>query len=422
MGELRMVAFLKWYSTFIFLVGAIVSFADPITDILTLVEFYREDHKTWFGVGLTFIILPCFAFSLLFCMPRLEEFERSSYKKICLQVLLCGLNPFSAALARLRAFIFCLKNFKTLWQGKQSELSEEADEKWNIDELLFQSELTLFFEAVLESVPQFILQLYAMNVQQEPVKIIQMISLPVSFLSLAWAFTIADELLQKGETIHVLMIKHKVLLFLTHIILLSSRLFAIGYFMVSYKWWVIAVLTFHSAAIGVAEAVWIYGKRVGDRGTLFFSLLFFSLHWLRDDWSVKIHEEDNENRRKRSKRMQLFSNVLFVVENIIMILVFYLTSPFANTWYALPVTVCVCSFSLLGAAARVAHFRFLTKETDTYIVNSALERNNNLSTRSELPVPQISFCSQMSQVVAINVVNQDFHMSETKIDYAALSC
>ena len=48
---------LKWYSPFVLLVGAILSIADPITDILTLVEFYRADHKTWFGVGLAFVIL-----------------------------------------------------------------------------------------------------------------------------------------------------------------------------------------------------------------------------------------------------------------------------------------------------------------------------------------------------------------------------
>ena len=37
---------LKWYSPFLFLLGAILSFADQITDILTLVEFYHTDHKT----------------------------------------------------------------------------------------------------------------------------------------------------------------------------------------------------------------------------------------------------------------------------------------------------------------------------------------------------------------------------------------
>ena len=50
----------KWYDIFVDLFGTILSFADPITDILTLVEFYREDHKTWFVVGLCFIILPLF--------------------------------------------------------------------------------------------------------------------------------------------------------------------------------------------------------------------------------------------------------------------------------------------------------------------------------------------------------------------------
>ena len=54
----------------------------------------------------------------------------------------------------------------------------------------------------------------------------------------------------------------------------------------------------------------------------------------------------------------------FVTENIIMILLFYFSqSP--HTWYALPVTVCVGSFALLGATMRVTHFCFLTKESNT---------------------------------------------------------
>ena len=58
---------LKWYSILEVLFGTILSFADPITDILTPVEFYRADHKTWFGVGLTFIILPSLYFSVFNC-------------------------------------------------------------------------------------------------------------------------------------------------------------------------------------------------------------------------------------------------------------------------------------------------------------------------------------------------------------------
>ena len=54
---------IKRHDIFLIVFGIILGFADPITDILTLVEFYREDHKTWFGVGLTFVVLPCFVFS-----------------------------------------------------------------------------------------------------------------------------------------------------------------------------------------------------------------------------------------------------------------------------------------------------------------------------------------------------------------------
>ena len=46
---------LKWYGILAILFGTVISIADPITDILTLVEFYRANHKTWFGVGLCFI-------------------------------------------------------------------------------------------------------------------------------------------------------------------------------------------------------------------------------------------------------------------------------------------------------------------------------------------------------------------------------
>ena len=60
----------------------------------------------------------------------------------------------------------------------------------------------------------------------------------------------------------------------------------------------------------------------------------------------------------------MFSNALFVTENVIMILLFdFSQSP--QTWYALPVTVCVGSFALLGATMRVTHFSFLTKESNT---------------------------------------------------------
>ena len=62
-----------------------------------------------------------------------------------------------------------------------------------LSDLLHQSNVALLFEGTLESAPQFIIQLYAMVVQQESVTIVQMVSLPVSFLSSAWASTVGDD-------------------------------------------------------------------------------------------------------------------------------------------------------------------------------------------------------------------------------------
>ncbi|PFX24740.1 uncharacterized protein LOC111331230 isoform X2 [Stylophora pistillata] len=222
---------IKWYSPLEFFVGAIFSFADPITDIFTLMEFYRTDHKTWFGVGLAFVLFPCLVFPVLFFHIRLDDANNlpSRYAKTAF----CAFHPFSAAFARIEASIFCLK---IRWFGSD-EIDKDASDK--AENLLDHIAFAVLFEAVLESAPQFIIQLYAMSVQEEPVAYIQMISLPVSFFTLAWAFTATDEdilirydIISSGSELKV---KHKVALYTTQLLLLSSRLFAICYFTVSYK-------------------------------------------------------------------------------------------------------------------------------------------------------------------------------------------
>ena len=342
---------LKWYSPFVLLVGAILSFADPITDILTLVEFYRADHKTWFGVGLAFVILPCFVFLILYYLMREYKVEGYSGTRKCTKTFFCGFHPFSAAFTRLEGFVYCLKKWL---RCVGIDLADK-------DKLLGHIDLAVLLESVFESAPQFIIQLYAVSVQEEPVEIIQMISLPVSFLSLAWAFTTADKLLH-GEVLDKLKKKHKLTLFVTHILLLSSRLFALCYFTVSYKWWVIGVLLFHTSAIMTTDTICLYreGECYCFTGLGYVAFCLF-LNWLRDDTAVVIYLPESENPKTALRRMQLFSNVLFVLENFVMILLFYF-SEHSITWYSLPVTICVCLFSVLGSVMRVITFRVLLKE------------------------------------------------------------
>ena len=221
-----------------------------------------------------------------------------------------------------------------------------------LDKLLKSSKFAVLAEAALESAPQFIIQLYAMVVQQESVTIVQMVSLPVSFLSLAWASIVADELIQSDEGDLNFTVKDKVLHFVTHLFTLSGRLFAVALFTVSYKWWVTTVLILHCTVITICDIVW----QRRDRDDPFHLVMSFCLYWLRDDLSL-LGEFDGY---KHLRRMRLFSNVLFVIENIIMILLFYF-SHFPHTWYSLPVTLCVSLFAVLGAVMRLTHFYYLRR-------------------------------------------------------------
>ena len=347
---------LKWYSIFVVLFGTILSIADPITDILTLVEFYRADHKTWFGVGLTFIILPSLFFLLINYVINEDTWsdDDECQTKACkfTYVLVLGCNPLLPAWLKLLTLYCCLKKLLKLRQGNNTDQTDD-----DLNELLGFSKFGVLAEAALEAAPQFIIQLYAMAVQQQSVSIIQMVSLPVSFLSIAWASTVADEFIHhdmyKGHL--NFSVKDRVLLFVTHLFILSSRLFAVALFTVSYKWWVTSVLILHCTVITICDIVW----QRRDRDDPFHLVMSFCLYWLRDDLSL-LGEFDGY---KHLRRMQLFSNVLFVIENIIMILLFYF-SHFPHTWYSLPVTICVCSFAVLGAVMRLTHFYFLKKESD----------------------------------------------------------
>ena len=364
---------LKWCDIFVVLFGTILSIADPITDILTLVEFYRTDHKTWFGVGLTFIILPSLFFLVAnFASESTTDDEESKQEECqcirkawkCTHVLVLGCNPLLPAWLKLRTLFFYLKKLPKPRRGYSN--TDQTDE--DLDELLDWTKFAVLAEAALESAPQFIIQLYAMVVQQESVtRIVQMVSLPVSFLSLARASTVGDEFIHynAGGTNAERNLINRLLRFATHVFLLSSRLFAIALFIVRYKWWITKVLILHSMAIVVCDIIWFYSRTQCIAKALEAVRLiasYFCLHWLRDDIAVRIHEVPRENRKKELRIMQLFSNVLFVIENITMILLFYF-SHFPHTWYSLPVTICVCLFAVLGAVMRLTYFYFSYKDS-----------------------------------------------------------
>ena len=324
---------LKWYSPFLFLAGAILGVADPITDILTVVEFYRNDHKILFGVGLLFVILPCFPFVFLVCVKETEGNNPEKELELglcCTRTIAFGLHPFAAAFARLQGFVFSLKRW---CRG-----DDKNDDKG--EELLEHINMLVLYESVLESAPQFIIQLYAINAQAQPVQIIQMISLPVSFLSLNWAFVIIDEMLWFDEGQFTL--RRKIFIFVAEFLLLSSRLFAVCYFTVTLKWWVIGVLLFHTFVIVIATNFCLKGKNCNAEKVT-ETIIFLGLHWLKDDTFVLSDNCKGNLRSEDSYNLPavLLSNVLFVIENVVMILVFYFSQHSNSSVFLTSHGVCV---------------------------------------------------------------------------------
>lgn len=333
-----------------------LSLADPITDILTLMEFYSAGHKSWFAVGLIFFILPCFAFSPIFWGTDRRSTARCLFGIACLG----GFHPFSTAVQRLEVLIIC--SWK-LWHGKT------IDERSHEFKVLEASQDSGLFEAVFEAAPQFVIQLYVMNVQQEPVSIIQMISLAVSFASLVWSLKPADD----GVIINI-PVKYQILNFVTHLLLLSARLFAITYFLVAYKWFIIAFLIIHINILRITRGIWPYTEyrcncycnyfcacfcvfcflcEFDSYTDLFNWYLIIGLSWIGYD-TFDTNGNETETAMKHLKILTVCSHISLMLQNFVMIWLYNDAVKELHLWYSLPLTVCVCSFSFLGVVIRSA--------------------------------------------------------------------
>ena len=96
---------------------------------------------------------------------REHEITEYSETRKYTKTFLCRFHPFSAALARLQGFVYCLKEW---WRGDETDAADNRE----ADDLLWHIDYAVLIESVLESAPQFIIQRYAVSVQEEPVEII----------------------------------------------------------------------------------------------------------------------------------------------------------------------------------------------------------------------------------------------------------
>ena len=366
----------KWYDTIILLFGFVLAVVDPVTDILTLREFYLKDHKIWFGVGLAFVVLPSLILSVQPCyLKRISQRESKRLMGL-IPCFLFGWNPLSLAYMRFKAFILCSNNFKR-WQNET--LEDDCREK--IRQLIIDAYWFGRLEAFYESVPQFIIQLHAIVVLQEQVSTIQIISLCASLLSITWTFTddsvrklIVLEGVRETDSIISKSIT-TVVFYLSWLFHVSSRLLAITFFTVGFKWWAIAVFVFNFIVLVAFYIVW---------GADIMIILTGLNHWQELDSKLSraigylLRASFRNTLIGYSPEPQIFAKknnsflliralplfFLYVIENVIMICVFY-SNEEPHAWYSVPVTVSVCVFSLVGGLMKVTLlYYFILRERD----------------------------------------------------------
>lgn len=153
-------------------------------------------------------------------------------------------------------------------------------------------------------------------------------------------------------------VSYKILNFLTHLLLLSARLFAITYFVLVYKWFIIGVFIFHFIILRIMHCIWPYTADTSDSTCekVFKWYILFGVSWIGYG-TYDTEGNETETGMKHLKMITVFSSIFLALENFAMILLYYTPFKYLNPWYSLPLTVCVCLFSFLGVVGRykVAH-------------------------------------------------------------------
>ena len=126
----------------------------------------------------------------------------------------------------------------------------------------------------------------------------RMVSLPVSFLSLAWASTVDYEVLHNDGHFRV---KDKVLIFSTHLFILSIWLFAVALFTVSYKWWVTTVLILHCTVITICDIVWLCRGRGRNEWEQLWEVFKSFFYWFHRGYEM-IFQYKQITSKKETKR------------------------------------------------------------------------------------------------------------------------
>ena len=344
--------YLKWYHTFLFLFQAFLTVADTTTDILTCLTYREQGQETWFAVSLcvtviTMIVLCVWSIiaSTLRTLTKEDDADVDAanpdviFRNTAVNVLL-GCFCVGPPLHSFQMFLVCACRFKRLWR---------SDGGLRIDKgrlyYLYIHTLNLkMVEGLLESAPQLIIQVYVMLEQSENISVIQMISAPISFLSLTWMIT-STEVFRKF-TNNNLKLLHNLVIFICNVGIIAARTLAIIFFTLAFPWWLFLVFVTHCFIIITSGYCLWRSKRKQD--LLVFIFAYSPLYlWIYSSYYLDKLRGNAPFSFALRLGISVSWHLLFTVENIAMILGYYFLHH-GRQWFDLPALVVVVAGNVGG--------------------------------------------------------------------------
>ena len=368
--------YLKWHHTFLFLFHAILTIADTTTDILTSLKYRELGHQNWFRVSLSITLITLTVlcvWSIIATTSRawaqdtddVERLEptanpdvifRSTAINVTLSCLCMG-----PPLHSLQLFFFCACRFKELWKSKNGLLVEK-------DRLYYLYVHTLNMktvEGLLECAPQLIIQVYVMlhNItERRDIAVIQWISAPISFISLVWMFTSMEFLREFAN--YRMKFAHGVLIFLSNAGTIAARTLAIIFFTIKFPWWVLLVFFVHWVTINLI-GFWLWrSKRKQDIFTFIFAYSPFYLFFYNSYYLKKLR--GSAPFTVAVQNISAISwHILFTVENIAMIIAYYVASHESDARFRVPALAVVLIGNIGGILLKYMSWCCCFKEYST---------------------------------------------------------
>lgn len=332
---------LKWYHTFLFLFQTILSVADTTTDILTCLKYKQQGDEHWFAVSLAVTVVAAVVlciWSVIASILRSLTAEDDAvadaanpdviFRSSTVNVLL-GCLCIGPPLHSFQMFLVCAFRFKELWKS-DGGLRVEKDRLY----YLYVHTLNLkMVEGLLESAPQLIIQLYVMlkTASGEQISLIQMISAPISLLSLTWMITSMEVFREFSNT--NMKFLHNFVIFISNLCIMAARTVALVAFSLAFPWWPSLVLCAHCFLVNVCGYLLWKSERKQDMLTFIFAysplyLLIYS------SYQLKKLRGNTPFSFPLQLAVSIAWHLLFTAENIFMISLYYHKTAQDRNWIA----------------------------------------------------------------------------------------